>query len=196
LSKKYLYRGLVWSLLIIILTFVTYNNYHLFITNSVEKKIEQEEAIAKQYEGKYGNYQLILNRINNYNNKIYDDNKYSKLIPDYHDEQDVLLNYVERPILIAEAELLSVSLTEGMPKNIVWSTNANTKDIKGIKVSVSFNVTDAESINTFINELQTSVRTIYFGDIKFTLPGENAPDDYIIKVTFNYYLFYRDVKTT
>lgn len=195
MSKKYVYRALVWSLLVIVLIFVTINNYRMFVSNGVKKDIEKEEAIGKEYEGNYGHIQLIINRINNYNDKVYDNNNYANLIPDYYNSKEILSNYVNRPILLSNAELLSVSLDEAMPVNIKWSSNVNTKDIKGIQVSVTFDI-NVDNLDVFINELQTSIRCIYFGDFKFTLSGENAPENENIKVNMVYYLFYRDVEET
>ncbi|QVK19188.1 hypothetical protein KHQ81_05670 [Mycoplasmatota bacterium] len=195
MNKKFIYRVLTWTVLVVVLTFVTIYNYRIFVTNSVKKDIEKQEAINKEYEGKYGHIQSVINKIDQYNDKVYDDNKYADLIPDYYDSKEILSKYVNRPILLSNAELLSVSLSEAMPANIKWSNNSNTKDIKGIKVSVTFDI-EINNLDVFINELQTSLRCIYFGDIKYTLSGENAPDNEKIKVNMIYFLFYRDVEKT
>ncbi len=197
MRNKIFYRLLIWFLLIIVLTFITFLNYRIIIVNTITKDIEREKQIANEYDGKNGKLQDIIDEIEEYNERVYEDSKYDMMIPDYYDEREIILFYVDRPILISNAELLSVSLTnESMPTNINWSSNLNKKDVKAVKVSVSFHVLDEENITTYIEELQTSVRCIYISNIDFILPGEFLPDDPNIKVQMEYYLFYKDNKTT
>ncbi len=193
MKNKYLQRFLVWTLLIVVLSLVTYNNYRIFIVNGIKQEIEEEKKLGKEYDGNNGKIQIVLKQIENYNKNVYDDNKFSLFIPDGYDNRDITLNYVQRPLLNSGGELTSsISITEEMPE-INWSSSSNKKDIKGIKISIMFNI-DINNLDLYLAELQNSVRLIYIDDFKYTLPSDN--DQSIIKVNMSYYLFYRDTKTT
>ncbi len=196
MNRKYFYRALVWILLIVGLTLVTFFNYRMFITNSVKKDIAREETVAQQYDGTTGQIQMLITKINNYNNKVYDDNTYTQMIPLGYDDKEIILDYVERPILLSNASLISIGLKDNtMPTNIKWSSTGSAKDIKGVQITVSFKIADISDLTKYIDELQTSVRCVYFGDLSYTLPANDAQDS-SVTIKMIYYVFYNDTETT
>lgn len=196
MSKKYINRALTWSLLVIALIFVTIYMHRIFITNGVLKEIEEEKINAQSYDGNIGKIAMMQNRLNNYNSRIYDDNKFAQMIPDGYNDNEIIINYVNRPVLLSGANLLDVKLAQEMPAGIEWTNKSSIKDIKAVKVTVNFEIDDIDALEDYIAQLESSIRLIYFGDIKFNLPGENSPENMTLKVQMNYYLFYKEIKTT
>lgn len=186
--SKNIYRSFVWTLLIVVLSFATYYIYKSVITNSIKLQIEQERAALEEYTGGLGKIDLINLNISRLNRYVIEDNKYSHYIPDGLNRQEILLNYVERPILLSDAELISFSDSIDLPKSLNLSSF---EDIKAVKISINFYVDDLEELNTFLAQLQGSVRLIYIGSIRYTLPTGGSNNK--IRVTMEYYLFYRNV---
>jgi len=189
MSKKVIARTLIWLILTLGLTVITFFNYKIFIVDSVKQDIEVEEQnrVSLNRELKQ-----IERDIEEYNKKIYEDNRYLLFIPEELNKSEIILDYVNAPLLKAGASLSSsISITEEMPNNITWSKNLNKNNIKGIKVSIVFDI-PINKLFTYFEELQSTVRCIYIGDFKYTIPDNPTYD---IKVTMSYYLFYKEQTT-
>ncbi|NLC94329.1 MAG: hypothetical protein GX676_01405 [Bacilli bacterium] len=187
--NKNLYRSLVWTVLVVILSFATYYIYKSTITNSIKLQIEQEKAALEEYTGGVGKIDLINLNIARYRRYVIEDNKYSYYIPDGLNLQEILMHYVERPILLSDAELITVADSTDVPKSIDL---AGYPDVKAVKLSVNFYVDDLSELYKYIEELQNSVRLIYIGSIRYVLPAPGSTNTKI-RVTMEYYLFYRNV---
>lgn len=184
MKNRYLLRLIIWLVLIIGLSVITYINYQIFVVDSVKKDIVLAE---KERDELNRELKLIEQKITEYNQKVYEESRYLLFIPDGFDNKEIL-NYVQQPLLKAEGKLISqITLTEEMPTNIKWSKTANHKDIKAIKVSIVFDIS-TDKLTTYISELQATVRCIYFGDFRYTIPENyNAK----LRVNMSYYLFYK-----
>lgn len=189
MMNKNLYRSLVWTVLVVILSFATYYIYKSTITNSIKLQIEQEKAALEEYTGGVGKIDLINLNIARYRRYVIEDNKYSYYIPDGLNLQEILMHYVERPILLSDAELITVADSTDVPKSIDL---AGYPDVKAVKLSVNFYVDDLSELYKYIEELQNSVRLIYIGSIRYVLPAPGSTNTKI-RVTMEYYLFYRNV---
>lgn len=189
MMNKNLYRSLVWTVLVVILSFATYYIYKSTITNSIKLQIEQEKAALEEYTGGVGKIDLINLNIARYRQYVIEDNKYSYYIPDGLNLQEILMHYVERPILLSDAELITVADSTDVPKSIDL---AGYPDVKAVKLSVNFYVDDLSELYKYIEELQNSVRLIYIGSIRYVLPAPGSTNTKI-RVTMEYYLFYRNV---
>lgn len=189
MMNKNLYRSLVWTVLVVILSFATYYIYKSTITNSIKLRIEQEKAALEEYTGGVGKIDLINLNIARYRRYVIEDNKYSYYIPDGLNLQEILMHYVERPILLSDAELITVADSTDVPKSIDL---AGYPDVKAVKLSVNFYVDDLSELYKYIEELQNSVRLIYIGSIRYVLPAPGSTNTKI-RVTMEYYLFYRNV---
>ena len=192
MNKRNLLRAIIWLVLIAGLSVITYYNNKLFITNSVKKDISAQEQKKIELEQ---DIKIIENKIKDYNEFMFEDNRYLSFIPNGYDSQDVLLNYVITPLKRAEAKLLSpISIIDEMPSNIDWSRNINRYKLQSKKISISFNIA-AKDLDNYFNILQSSVRCIYIGDFHLTHITSSYPDgegvlDY--KVDIDYYIFYHD----
>ncbi len=189
MMNKNLYRSLVWTVLVVILSFATYYIYKSTITNSIKLQIEQEKAALEEYTGGVGKIDLINLNIARYRRYVIEDNKYSYYIPDGLNLQEILMHYVERPILLSDAELITVADSTDVPKSIDL---AGYPDVKAVKLNVNFYVDDLSELYKYIEELQNSVRLIYIGSIRYVLPAPGSTNTKI-RVTMEYYLFYRNV---
>lgn len=189
MMNKNLYRSLVWTVLVVILSFATYYIYKSTITNSIKLQIEQEKVALEEYTGGVGKIDLINLNIARYRRYVIEDNKYSYYIPDGLNLQEILMHYVERPILLSDAELITVADSTDVPKSIDL---AGYPDVKAVKLSVNFYVDDLSELYKYIEELQNSVRLIYIGSIRYVLPAPGSTNTKI-RVTMEYYLFYRNV---
>lgn len=189
MMNKNLYRSLVWTVLVVILSFATYYIYKSTITNSIKLRIEQEKAALEEYTGGVGKIDLINLNIARYRRYVIEDNKYSYYIPDGLNLQEILMHYVERPILLSDAELITVADSTDVPKSIDL---AGYPDVKAVKLTVNFYVDDLSELYKYIEELQNSVRLIYIGSIRYVLPAPGSTNTKI-RVTMEYYLFYRNV---
>lgn len=189
MMNKNLYRSLVWTVLVVILSFATYYIYKSTITNSIKLQIEQEKAALEEYTGGVGKIDLINLNIARYRRYVIEDNKYSYYIPDGLNLQEILMHYVERPILLSDAELITVADSTDVPKSIDL---AGYPDVKAVKLTVNFYVDDLSELYKYIEELQNSVRLIYIGSIRYVLPAPGSTNTKI-RVTMEYYLFYRNV---
>lgn len=186
MNKKNIVRVLIWLILIVGLSFITYFNYQIFIVDSVKQdiKIEKEKTLELNQE-----LITIKRKISEFNQKNYEDNRYLLFIPEGVNKSELILNYVNAPLEKVGAKISStITITEEMPSNINWTNNLNKKNIKAIKVSIVVDI-PIEKLKIYFNELQSSVRCIYFGDFKYTVPDNPYSN---IKVNMSYYLFYQE----
>lgn len=189
MNKKYVTRVLVWFLLVLVLSVITYYNRVLFINplNQTITNLEQKEKTQ------LATLEDINDKIDEYNLKVYDDNTIKQMIPEDYNENEALKFFVYRPINLSEAKLLSVDTEDKMPENINWSNSKSDDGVMAKKIMITFEIQDLSKLSKFIDELAESVRFVYFGNINFTLPGEKGYDSSEtkpIKITMDYYLFY------
>lgn len=189
MNKKYVTRVLVWFLLVLVLSVITYYNRVLFINplNQTITNLEQKEKTQ------LATLEDINDKIDEYNLKVYDDNTIKQMIPEDYNENEALKFFVYRPINLSEAKLLSVDTEDKMPENINWSNSKSDDGVMARKIMITFEIQDLSKLSKFIDELAESVRFVYFGNINFTLPGEKGYDSSEtkpIKITMDYYLFY------
>lgn len=184
MSKKLLSRVLVWSLLIIGLTLVTFYSHTIFV-KSLEDKIVELKRIEQSTKSDI----LILNaQIERYNDSLYDNNKLLLMIPDEESNNNIQQKYILRPLNVADASMISFSISDTTPKNLNLSS-----DVRAKKVLLKFEVDDVDQLYSFINELYDSIRCVYFGNINYKLPGEKellSGNTKKIVVQIEYFLFY------